>query len=733
MAQESSQDQTKGIFSGFPDLSKIRDQSDLLGAVALVGIVVMLIVPLPSVLLDIFMAMNLAVGLVLVLSSTYLEDTLEFSVFPTLLLMTTLFRLALNVSSTRLILLEGQDFDGEVVRSFGNFVVGGDYIVGFIIFIILVLIQFMVITKGSERVAEVAARFTLDAMPGKQMAIDADLNAGLIEENEARERREKISKEADFYGAMDGASKFVKGDTIAGIIITLINIIGGVVIGWLSGQFNSISEILSTYTLLTVGDGLVSIVPSLLISVATGIVVTKAVSEENLGNEVVSQLTAKPKVLLITSGVFMMFALIPGLPKFPFILMSGILFTMAYYMMDVPEMIRHWRGAPEDSGTDPHGPDEGGASSDGASADSDQEGQSSADSESGPEDVSSLLNVDTLELEIGYGLIPMVDPNQGGDLLNRVKMIRRQIAMELGLVVPAVRIRDNMQLAPNSYAIKLKGIEIGEGEIYSDRFLAMDPGMVSHRVEGIDTVEPAFKLPAIWIEETTREDAELAGYTVVDAPSVVATHLTELIKGYASEILGRQETLQLVEKLKEQYPAVVDAAVPEMAAARLGLVQKVLQSLLHEGVSIRNLTSILEVVADFVEHAKDINELVEHVRAGLARQITREYTIDNTLKVLTLVPTLEQQFAEQVQRSGAIHGALDPEKAQLFFDNLNAQIEKMLVQGHTPVLICSPVIRFHFKNLVERVAPQLVVLSFNEIVMDVEVDNVGSVGVEASD
>lgn len=733
MEQETSQSQGRGIFSFLPNLGMLRNQSDLLGAVALVGIVVMLIVPLPSVLLDIFMAMNLAVGLVLVLSSTYLEDTLEFSVFPSLLLITTLFRLALNVSSTRLILLEGAAFEGEVVRSFGNFVVGGDYIVGFIIFIILVLIQFMVITKGSERVAEVAARFTLDAMPGKQMAIDADLNAGLIEENEARQRREKISKEADFYGAMDGASKFVKGDTIAGIIITLINILGGVVIGWLSGQFNSISEILSTYTLLTVGDGLVSIVPSLLISVATGIVVTKAVSEENLGNEVVNQLTAKPKVLMITSSVFLLFALIPGLPKLPFILMSGILFTMAYYMMDIPSLIDHWRGEPEGDDTDPEGPADGQADSGGTSGAQAGEGSASESGDSGPEDVSTLLQVDTIELEIGYGLIPMVDPNQGGDLLNRVKMIRRQIAMELGLVVPAVRIRDNMQLAPNSYAIKLKGIEIGEGEIYPDRFLAMDPGMVSHRVEGIDTVEPAFKLPATWIEETTREDAELAGYTVVDAPSVIATHLTELIKGYAAEILGRQEVLQLVEKLKEQYPAVVDAAVPDMATARLGLVQKVLQSLLREGVSIRNLTSILEVVADFVEHAKDIHELVEHVRAGLARQITREYTVENTLKVLTLDPTLEQQFAEQIQRTGSIHGAMPPDKAQNFFDNLNASIEKMLVQGHTPVLICSPAIRFYFKNLVERVASQLVVLSFNEIVMDVQVENIESVGLEASE
>ncbi len=724
MAEETAAEASSFMDKARALLERAMEFADLLVAFGIVSVVVMLVIPLPAFLLDILMSCNIALGLVVVISATYVEEALEFSVFPSLLLVTTLARLALNVSSTRLILLEGKEFDGEVIKAFGDFVVGGNYVVGIIIFAILVLIQFMVITKGSERVAEVAARFTLDAMPGKQMAIDADLNAGLIDETAARERREKIANESDFYGAMDGASKFVKGDTIAGIIITVINVVGGIIIGFFSGEFEGIAEIAQTYTLLTVGDGLVSIIPSLLISVATGIVVTKTTSKENLGAEVIAQLVSKPKALLIASSVFLLFALVPGLPKIPFFLLSTFLGFLAVTLGDGIDFGGIFKKEDEEGGDAP--PDKGGGKGAGGAATPAAEGEEGEEEDAGPEDVSSLLQVDTLEMEIGYGLIPMVDPNQGGDLLNRVKMIRRQIAMELGLVVPAVRIRDNMQLPPNKYSIKLKGIEIGDGEIYVDRFLAMDPGMVKQRVDGLETVEPAFNLKALWIEEATREEAEYNGYTVVDAPSVVATHLTELIKRHSGEILGRQEARQLVEKIKETSPAVVEAAVPENDTQRLGHLQKVLQSLLKEGVSIRNLAGIMESFADIMSpEVTSIDAVVEYVRQGLARQITREYTTEeNILKVITLEPGLEQQFVDTIQRTSTIHQALDPDSANELFQRVNAAVEELLVQGISPVLLCSPVIRVHFKRLVERVAPQLVVLSFQEIVTDVEIDNV---------
>jgi flagellar biosynthesis protein FlhA len=542
------------------------------------------------------------------------------------------------------------------------------------------------------------------------------LNAGLIDEVQAKNRREKLQKEIDFYGAMDGASKFVKGDSIAGIIITVINIIGGILIGFFSGEFNGIAEIAEVYTLLTVGDGLVSIIPSLLISTASGIVVTKASSNDNLGTEVLAQFTNQPKALAITAAVFLMFAMIPGLPKLPFIIMSAMLGSVAYILeQDVDwDALKAEVGddaSPEDGGPSPEG---GGDTPEGGEADS-----------SGPEDVSTLLEMDTLELEIGYGLIPMVDPNQGGDLLNRVKLIRRQIALELGLVVPAIRIRDNMQLSPNIYSIKLRGIEIGTSEIYHDRFLAMDPGMVIERItDGIATTEPAFNLPALWIEEIQRDDAELNGYTVVDAPSVVATHLTELIKRHADEILGRQDVKELVDKLREKYEAVVTSSVPEGDNARLGVIQKVLKNLLREQVSIRNLPTILETISDYADHAKDIAALTEYVRQGLARQITNEYVQDGILKVFTIDPVIEQKFADSVVQASSIHQALSPQEATVLFENLNKIVEELLVNGISPVLICSPIIRTSFKLLVERVSPQLVVISYNEVMMDIQIDNV---------
>lgn len=696
---------------------KMQNSADLMLAVVVVGIVSMMILPLPSLFLDILMSVNIAVGLVLILTATYIQDALEFSAFPSLLLITTLFRLALNISSTRLILLDAANFDGEVIQAFGNFVVGGNYVVGIIIFIILVIVQFMVITKGAERIAEVGARFTLDALPGKQMSIDSDLNAGLIDEVAAKNRREKLQKEIDFYGAMDGASKFVKGDSIAGIIITVINIIGGILIGFFSGEFEGIAQIAEVYTLLTVGDGLVSIIPSLLISTASGIVVTKAASNDNLGTEVLAQFTNQPKALAITAAVFLMFAMIPGLPKLPFIIMSAMLGSVAYIL----EQDVDWDAVIAEDSDEPT-PDDSGPTPEGGG--DTPEGGEAADS-SGPEDVSTLLEMDTLELEIGYGLIPMVDPNQGGDLLNRVKLIRRQIALELGLVVPAIRIRDNMQLSPNIYSIKLRGIEIGTSEIYHDRFLAMDPGMVIEKIQdGIATTEPAFNLPALWIEEIQRDDAELNGYTVVDAPSVVATHLTELIKRHADEILGRQDVKELVDKLREKYEAVVNSSVPEGDNARLGVIQKVLKNLLREQVSIRNLPTILETISDYADHAKDIAALTEYVRQGLARQITNEYVQEGILKVFTIDPVIEQKLADSVVQSASIHQALSPQEATVLFDNLNKIVEELLVNGISPVLICSPIIRTSFKLLVERVSPQLVVISYNEVMMDIQIDNV---------
>ncbi|PCJ20388.1 MAG: flagellar biosynthesis protein FlhA [Candidatus Cloacimonadota bacterium] len=695
--------------------SKIKANANMVFAIIVVGIVSMMIVPLPPFVLDILMSVNIAIGFILLLTAIYIEDALEFSVFPSLLLITTLFRLGLNISSTRLILLDAAHFDGEVIKAFGEVVVGGNYVVGIIIFVILVIVQFMVITKGAERITEVKARFTLDALPGKQMSIDSDLNAGLIDETGAKARRETIQKEIEFYGAMDGASKFVKGDSIAGIIITVINIIGGILIGFFSGEFDGIAEIAEVYTSLTVGDGLVSIVPSLLIATATGIVATKSTSKDKLGTEVLNQFTNSPKALSITSGVFLVFALVPGLPKLPFIIMSVMIGTVAYIL----EQDIDWEA--ETAGEDPPSGDgsptpEGGGDS--------KEGGEEAES-SGPEDVSTLLEMDTLELEIGYGLIPMVDPNQGGDLLNRVKLIRRQIALELGLVVPAIRIRDNMQLSPNVYSIKLRGIEIGSSEIYHDRFLAMDPGMVVERInDGIPTTEPAFNLPALWIEENQRDDAELNGYTVVDAPSVIATHLTELIKRHADEILGRQDVKELIDKLKEKYEAVVTSCVPDSDNARLGVIQKVLKNLLREQVSIRNLPTILETISDFSDMAKDIAALTEYVRQGLARQITNEYVQDGMLKVFTIDPVIEQKFADSVVQSSSIHQALSPQEATALFDNLNKIVEDLLIQGISPVLICSPVIRTSFKMLVERVSPQLVVISYNEVMMDIQIDNV---------
>ncbi len=674
--------------------------SELSVIIIVVLILIMLLIPLPSWILDFLLTINLLIGFTVLLLTMNVKKSLEFSVFPTLLLVTTLFRLALNVSSTRLILLHAEA--GAVIDAFGNVVAGSNTVVGFVMFIILTIIQFMVITKGSERVAEVAARFTLDAMPGKQMSIDADLNAGLINEVQARTRRREIEREADFYGAMDGASKFVKGDAVAGILITFINIIGGFIIGATQKGF-SIQESLKTYSLLTIGDGLVTLVPALLLSTATGILVTRAASEDNLGSDLTRQLIAYPKIFYFVSGMIAFFGLIPGMPKFAFFSLAAIVAYFAYHLSRV-------QIAPVEEMT--------------------SEGESAAGEEQkGPENVSSLLQIDPMELEIGYRLIPLVDPNQGGDLFERVTMIRRQTALELGMVLPPVRIRDNMQLSPTSYVIKIKGVEIANGEIIPNYFLAMDPGIVAEPVEGIPTTEPAFGLPALWIAETQRDQAEIAGYTVVDPPSVLATHLTEVIKSHAYELLGRQEVQSLINNVKENYSVVVNELIPNLMS--VGEIQKVMVNLLKEGIPIRNLVTILETLADNAPLTKDLEYLTETVRQSLARQITKMVQADDgVIRVITVDPNLEQilmKTQKDAKETGAF--SMDPRLIQNIYGRLGELVKEVTGSGYQPVILCSPGIRLTFRKLTERLAARIMVLSYNEIVADAEVHSVGVVSV----
>ncbi|MDD4601078.1 Flagellar biosynthesis protein FlhA [bioreactor metagenome] len=678
-------------------LSKLLKYSDIIAAIAIITIVVMMIIPLPTFLLDMLLAFNITFALIIIMVAIYNVEPLNFSVFPSLLLVTTLFRLALNVSATRLILLEG--YAGEVITAFGSFVVGGNAVVGFIVFVILVIIQFIVITKGAERVAEVAARFTLDAMPGKQMSIDADLNSGAISDSEARQRRKNIQREADFYGAMDGASKFVKGDAIAAIIIILINIIGGFFIGMVQRDMD-VLHALETYTLLTVGEGLVNQIPALLISTATGIVVTRAGSEANLGYDIVSQLFKNPRVFFIASGVLALLALIPGLPGVPFFALSLVAVGVGYILHKT-------------------------ARSD-AQSEIDQQEEQEKEEVRKPENIVSLLQVDPMELEIGYSLIPMVDVGQGGDLLDRVVMIRRQCALELGLIVPTIRIRDNIQLKPNAYVIKLKGIEIARGELLLDHYLAMNPGTAMEEIVGIETVEPAFGLPALWIQDSNREQAELAGYTVVDPVSVLTTHLTEIIKSYASEILGRQEVQTLVDNVKQNNPAVVEELVPNLLS--FGDIQKVLASLLRERISIRDMVTILETLADYAQLTKDTEILSEYVRHSLARQLSRQYAPNNILTCLTVDPKLEEKINSAVQRTE--HGsyvALEPQTMQVIINSLTNELPKLTNVGYQPLVLTSPAVRLHFRKLTERVAPNLIVLSYAELEPKIEVQALGMV------
>lgn len=689
-----------GAFNIVP-LSSLLQSKDILFAFGVVSIVIMMVVPLPSIILNLFLTLNIALALTILLVSIYNQHALQFSAFPSLLLIATLFRLSLNVSTTRII-LSGQGATIDIIKAFGNFVVGGNYVVGFVVFIILVLIQFIVITKGAERVAEVAARFTLDAMPIKGMAIDADLNAGAIEQDEATRRRLDLQREADFYGAMDGASKFVKNDAIAGIIITVINLLGGLVIGVFQ-RGESAMDALQAYALFTVGDGLVSQIPALLIATATGIVVTRASSESTLGHEISGQLLSHPKVLGIGAGLMGFLGLIPGLPKFAFFVLAGLLGGLAYITNKNDE--------------------------EAARKDIEEKMAEEQTAASGPEDVSSLLTIDPLELEIGYNLIPLVDANQGGDLLNRITLIRRQIAIDLGLVVPPIRIRDNIQLQPSSYVFKIKGVEFAQYEIIPDQFMAMNPGTATSKISGIEVEEPAFGLPAVWIQSSLRERAEMAGYTVVDPSTVIATHITEIIRKNAHEILGRQELQQLLDTVKETYPLILEEVVPNIVGQSSLL--RILQNLLKENVSIRHMVNILESLSD-CKGINEIDTLTEIARQGLSRHICKAL-LDETgaLKVISLDPQLEQMLGNALQKmDGTVQLAIDPNSASKLLEKIRNKIEEVMQEGHSPILLCSSALRLSLKRLTERIAPRLTVLAYQEIPTSVRLESVGLISLQ---
>lgn len=666
--------------------------------VGIIGIVLMMVLPIPHQLLDVLLIVNISAALMILLISMNTTDALNFSIFPTLLLITTLFRLALNISTTRLILRDGDA--GRVVSTFGKFVAGGQLAIGFVVFLILVVVQFIVITKGAERVSEVAARFTLDAMPGKQMSIDADLNAGLINEQQAKERREKIEKEADFYGAMDGASKFVKGDAIASIIILIINLIGGFIIG-MAIHGKGFSDALNTYSILTIGDGLVSQIPALLISTATGIIVTRAASDGNMAQDLTKQLLRYPKLLYIVAGTIAMLGIMTPIGFFATIPYAVILAIGAYRLQVNMKRKRQ----EEDLLVE----------------------EKEIEEVRSPESVISLLQVDPIEFEFGYGLIPLADTQQGGDLLDRIIMIRRQCALEMGLIVPVIRIRDNIQLKPNEYVIKMKGNLVARGELLLHHYLAMSPGFDDDSVTGIETKEPAFGLPALWIDEATKERAEMAGYTVVDPPSVVATHLTEVIKKYAHELLGRQETKALVDSVKESHATLVEELIP--GTLSIGELQKVLAKLLKEKISIRDLVTIFETLADNGKFTKDPDVLTEYVRQALSRQITQQYAVPSEpLKVITVSPAIEKRIAEAVQQSDqGNYLALDPASSQSIYQRLSEQVGRVAQMGQQPIILTSPSIRMYMRQLLERTMQDIPVLSYSELEPNIEVQSVGVV------
>ena len=691
-----------GQAGGMGVLRRILGQSDLMVALGIVTIVVMMIVPIPHILLDLFITMNIALALTIVLVSVYAQRALDFSVFPTLLLITTLFRLAINISVARLILLEGDA--GEVVESFGGFVIGGSVIVGLVVFFILMVVQFVVITNGAGRVAEVAARFTLDAMPGKQMAIDADLNAGQITDEQARDRRQEIQQEADFYGSMDGAAKFVKGDAIAAVLITLINLFGGIIVGMVQ-QDLGFSEAVQRFSTLSIGDALAAAIPALLISTATGIIVTRAAGDGNLGGDLAQQFTRYPKAILIVAGVIGGLGLLPGLPKIPFLALSILLFVVGTILRRQQERDRY---SAEVAALEPVV----------------EEGTPTI------ENVKNLLPLDVLELEIGYGLISLVDEDQGGDLLKRVSMIRRQVALDLGMVLAPIRLRDNVQLASHEYAFKLKGAQIVIGSLLPGCWLAMNPGDAEPGLEGTPTTEPAFGLPAMWIPTAVKERAEAMGYTVVDPASIIVTHLTETIRQHAADLLTRQDVRGLLDALKERYPAAVDELVPDVLA--LGEVHRVLQALLIEGVSIRDLASVVETLADKGRLTKDIGLLADYSRQALARSILRPYLgPGDVLHAITLDGPLEAMLGDAVVQTGdGSYLNLDPGTVNSVLTALKGEYERVSTQGMSPVVLCSAKVRRHLKQVSEPVIPRLAVVSYNEIQRDVDIQMVARVSLD---
>lgn len=673
-------------------------KADIGVAIYVIAAFVMMIITLPSGLLDVLLAINIAVAFTILFVSMFSVEVLDLSFYPTILLFTTIFRIALNISSTKLILTTGDP--GQVVQTFGSYVGGGDLIVGAIVFIILLIVQFMVINKGSERVAEVTARFTLDAMPGKQMAIDADLNTGAIDDAEAKRRRDKIQEEATFFGSMDGAVKYVKGDATAGLIITAVNVIGGMAMGMLR-QGLDFSAALDKYVILTIGDGLVSQIPSLLISLSTGILVTKGSKDADFGSVLVKQLFGLPKALYIVGAILCLLGIVTPLPTIIFLAL-GLIFILVGRAVanhiDVKKI-------------------ESEATAEEVAAEEIRQ----------PENVNSLLQVDPIELEFGYGIIPLADVNQGGDLLDRVVMIRRQVALELGTVVPIIRLRDNIQLNPNQYVIKIKGIQISEGEILFDHYMAMNPGYVEEEIMGIPAIEPAFHLPAIWITEGQRERAESLGYTVVDPPSIIATHLTEIIRQHISELLTRQDVQNLVNNLKDSNPSLVDELVPKLLG--LGEVQKVLQNLLKEGISIRDLLSIFETLADYATTTRDTDILTEYVRQALKRAISGKFFAPNeTTSVVTVDPKLEQEIMNSVkQTENGSYLTLDPDKTRKIMDSTGNELKKLEDMGKNPIVITSPIVRLYFKRLTEDYYPDIIAISYNEIDTNVELQSVGMV------
>ncbi len=673
-------------------------KTDLVIGLYLMAAIIFFIIPIPSMLLDILLALNISVSMIILFNALFAAEALDMSSFPTILLFTTIFRISLNVSSTRLILTEG--FAGEVVATFGEFVGGGDLIIGAIVFIILLIIQFMVINKGSERVAEVTARFTLDAMPGKQMAIDADLNTGAITDEQARERRQKIQDESSFFGAMDGATKYVKGDAIAGLIITAINIIGGMAMGMLRGGME-LNEALDAYVVMAIGDGLCSQIPSLMISLSTGILVTKVSKEADIGDILVQQLFSIPKVLTMVGAAMIILGVLTPLPLLIFAT-YGIIFII------VGKKIEGRIGVK-------------------AVEEEVSKEETQAEEIRRPENVTSLLQVDPIELEFGYGIIPLADVNQGGDLLDRVVLIRRQIALELGCVVPIIRLRDNIQLNPNQYLIKIKGIPVSDGEILFDHYMAMNPGNVEEEITGIPTFEPSFHLPAIWITESQRERAESMGYTVVDPPSIIATHLTEVIRSHLDELLTRQDVQNLINNIKDANETLVSELVPKLLG--VGEIQKVLQNLLREGISIRDLITIFETLADYASTTRDTDILTEYARQSLKRAISNKYFAGNdTTSVVTLDPKVEQEIMASVkQTEQGAYITLEPDRIRTIMQSMQEEIKKLEDMGRNPIVLTSPIVRMYFKKLTGDYYKDLIVISYNEIEADVELQSVGMV------